>query len=296
MSNPDLPTDDGPPHHSADAILAHPRFIAARAAHVRAILGLYENDAFMNRLLVEAGRSIVFFNILSLYAAWDERDRATWPTMQLLQKTVAPFGVSSARRIHDIVARFIATGYLESHPAPADRRARILTPTDKMLGHDLDWLVAYYTPLDIMFPDPGYGPPMRRDPAYQNAHRVVATTFTSYAARLMANNPHVMLFMSREAGVMILIKLVQLATDAAGEVSRRISFADIADRFGISRTHVRTTLQDAAAEGLVHMSDGAAVLLPPLIAAFDRFVADGMVGHDIMFRLAMRRLDGTQAV
>ncbi|HEX4766399.1 MAG TPA: hypothetical protein VH414_08995 [Lichenihabitans sp.] len=280
------------PHHSPEAILAHPRFALARTAYVEAILGLYEYDPFMNRLLIEAGRSVIFFNILCLHAAYDESDRATWPTLQLLQRSVREFGVSSPRRVHDIVARFIETGYVRSDVAPSDRRAHILAPTDKMLAHDLAWLEAFYRPLEVMFPDPGYGLPMRRDPAYRRAHRKVGTLMFSYAARLMAANPGVMLFMGREAGMMILIKLVQRAGEARGGVARRFSFADIADRFGISRTHVRTTLQDAEAEGLVQMSDRSVALTPPLVSAFDRFVADIMAGHDLMFRTAMRDLEG----
>jgi len=118
----------------------------------------------MNRLLIETGRSVVFFNILALHAAYDPSDRATWPTISLLKKTVRPYGVSSARRIHDIVARLVETGYVEPTLAQMDRRVRLLTPTDKMLAHDLDWLAAFYGPLEVLFPEPGYAPPLRRAP------------------------------------------------------------------------------------------------------------------------------------
>ncbi len=260
----------------------------------RAILGLYENDPFMNRLLIEAGRSVVFFNILCLHAAYEESHRATWPTMRLLQETTEIYGISSARRIHDIVARFVETGYVRSVAAPADRRARILTPTDKMLAPDLDWLAAWYRPLDFMFPDPGYRPPLCRDPAYQNAHRKVDRGMLAYAVRLMADNPAVMFFMGREAGMMILTKLIEHADEGADAVPWRVSFADIGNRFGISRTHVRTTLQEADAAGLVRMSERSVAMTPPLVAVFDRFVADTMAGHDLMFRLAMRDRGGAQ--
>ena len=286
MSGIDLSTDVTS-HHSAEAILAHRRFAEARRTYVQAILGLYENDPFMNRLLIEAGRSVVFFNILCLHAAYDDSDRATWPTMGLLQDTTEIFGISSARRIHDIVARFVETGYVRSVAAPADRRARILTPTEKMLAHDLDWLAAWYRPLDIMFPDPGYAPPLRRDPSYQKAHRRVGCGMFSYAVRLMADNPAVMFFMGREAGMMILMKLVERVDAGTDVASWPISFADIGNRFGISRTHVRTTLQEAEKAGLVRSSARSIAMTAPLAAGFDRFVADTMAGHDLMFRLAM---------
>jgi hypothetical protein len=292
MSGPDSHPIDVPLHHSPAAVLAHPRFPAARRLYVKNVLGLYENDPFMNRLLIETGRSIIFFNILALYAGYDPHDRATWPTVGLLKATVRPFGVSSARRIHDIVARLAETGYVQSILAPADRRARILAPTEKMLAHDLDWLAAFYAPLELVFPEPGYAPPLRRDSAYQKAHRKVSLTMTGYAISLMASNPAMLLFMNREAGTMILMKLVQDIDKGLDATPRRSFFADVAESFGISRTHVRITLQHAQEAGLIRMTDQSIALMPPIITAFERFVADTMAGHDFMFRAAMRELAG----
>jgi len=105
-------------YHSSDEILAHSRFPAARAAFVDALLGLYEGDAFLNRLLLEAGRMVIFTNINCLHAGYDKADRATWPTMRLLQEVTTPFGVASPRRIEDLVARLIHCG-----PSRIDRVA-----------------------------------------------------------------------------------------------------------------------------------------------------------------------------
>jgi hypothetical protein len=274
--------------------LAHPRFVEARMAWVHANLELYDNDPFLNRLLIEVGRSLAFFNILCLHAGYQEQDRATWPTMQLLHQTMEKFGVSSKRRIHEIVARFIETGYVVSFPAPSDRRARILTPAAKMILHDLHWLAAYYTPLDILFPNPGYGPAIRREPAFQKAQRSAARHLSGYAAQLMRENPVMMHFMGREAGTMVVIKLVELDQTNEGRGLKQFSFADLAVRFGISRTHVRTMLQEAEDMGLLKLSDSharVAALNPALIEAFDRFVADCMSGHDLIYQMAMSNFD-----
>jgi len=278
------------PHHSPEVILVHPRFPAARRLYNEGILGLYEHNPFLNRLLIETGRSLVFFNILALHAAYDPSDRATWPTISLLKQTVRSFGVSSARRIHDIVARLVETGYVKAVPVASDRRARILTPTETMLAHDLDWLAAFYAPLQLLFPEPGYAPPLRHDHAYEKAHRKVSLTMSGYAISLMANNPAMLFFMNREAGTMILMKLVQDIDRGLDATPRRSFFADVAESFGISRTHVRITLRDAQEAGLVRMTEQSIVLMPPIVAAFERFVADVMAGHDFMFRAAMREL------
>jgi hypothetical protein len=285
------PSHNAPDCHQPTVILTHPRFRTARESFVQSILGLYEHDRFVNRLLLEAGRSLVFFNTLCLYAAYEEGDRATWPTMRLLQETMRPYQISSARRIHDIVARFVETGYLESRAAASDGRARILTPTGKALAHDHEWIAAFYAPLQVIFPEPGFAPAMRRDPAFQKAYRRAGLTMQAYAARLMADNPAFMLFMGREAGTMILIKLVERTDYGQSAAPRRRFFADVAVRFGISRTHVRTTLTDAEKAGLVKMSDQSIVMMPSLLAAFDRFVADTMAGNDLLFSVATRDLE-----
>lgn len=72
-------------YRSSDEILAHPRLPDALAAFVEAVLRLYENDPLLTRLLLEAGRQVMFSVIICLHVRYDEADRATWPTMGLLQ-------------------------------------------------------------------------------------------------------------------------------------------------------------------------------------------------------------------
>jgi hypothetical protein len=284
---------DLPAYRSAEDILAHPRFREARNAMLGAMLALYEHAPFLNRLLLEAGRNVVFTVIMCLDARFDAADRATWPTLRLVTDSMAGFGLSSPRRTASLVARLVETGYIEQVSAPRDRRLRILRPTARMLDQDQDWLVSHYVPLQVLYPDPGYGPIMRRDRAFQRTHRLVASGLFPYAAQLLARHPTMVRFMTREAGMMIVIKLLQLAgPEEEEEATREISYADIGARFGVSRTQVRKLLQEAEVDGLVRLAGekGAAVvqLTPALVDAFDRFIADTMSGHDLVYELACR--------
>jgi DNA-binding MarR family transcriptional regulator len=280
-------------HHSPDDILAHPRFPAARTAFVEAVLGLYEGDALLNRLLLEAARQITFNMIVSLYFRYDEDDRATWPTMRALKEQMTVFGLSSPRRIEDLVARLVDLGYLETLISMRDGRVRILTPTAKMISLDQDWLTALYRPLHVMFPDPGYSEVIERDPAFQRAQRLVALGFSAHGSQIMAGNPDIMLFMNRDAGMTILTKLVQMFDAAGGNAVEKRSYTDIGARFGVSRTHVRTLLQDAEQAGLVALSGQGGRLVelkPAILRAFDRFIADSMSGHDLLYRIALGQM------
>jgi DNA-binding MarR family transcriptional regulator len=280
--------------HTPEQILAHPRFAAARAAFVDAVLALHEGDRFTTRLLLEAIRQVTFNLIVSLHLRYDVTDRTTWPTPRRLKDELRTFGLASERRIDALVARFIQLGYVESLASKHDGRVRMLTPTDKMMSLDREWLVYHYVPLHVMFPDPGYPEPVARDTAFQRVQRIVAADFSAKGAQIMADNPAVMRFMNRDAGVLVLIKLIQMSTAGGG---KGLSYSDLGVRFGVSRTHVRLLLEDAAQHGDVSLSGRGGRLVeltPSMLDAFDRFVAAAMSGHDMLYKLARERMVNEQ--
>jgi hypothetical protein len=172
-----------PAFHSTAEILAHPRFPFARDEFVKAMLGLYEHKPVLNRLLLEASRTVLVAMIMCLYARYDEADRVTWPTLRLVADSMAVHGLASASRVHDLVSRLIKNGYLEQRAAPRDRRLRILSPTKTMIAQDQDFLMSHHLPLQILFPDPGYAPIMTRDPAFQLKQRLVSRDLFALGAQ-----------------------------------------------------------------------------------------------------------------
>src|SRR3954454_12430813 len=144
MVSPDL--TKLPTFHSTEEILAHPRFPLARDEFVSAILTLYEHKPLLNRLLLEASRTVLVIIIMCLYARYKEDDRATWPTLRLVADAMAEHRLASASRVHDLVSRLVQIGYLEQRAAPLDGRVRILIPTRKLIAQDQDFLASHYLP------------------------------------------------------------------------------------------------------------------------------------------------------
>ena len=69
-------------------------------------------------------------------------------------------------------------------------------------------------------------------------------------------------------------------------------YADIGDRFGVSRTHVRELLAAAEENGLVKLQarGGHRVdILPRLWASYNRGIAGGMFLHDLIYSAATGR-------
>lgn len=276
------------PYLPREAILEHPRFAEARDLYLQAVLALYGDDPFLNKLLLESARSVVFGGLMVLAASHDPATRATWPTLGNLKRLIAPFAQSSPRRIEQIVLRLIEVGYLEQHPSPVDARLRLLTPTRRFIRHDQDWLAAHYQPLARLYPDPAYDRPLTREPTFQMAQRSASFAFIPRSAQVFASNPDILLFAARDAGFLI---LAQMVLDDRQGVRR--SFDEMGRRFAVSRTHVRQLLQDAQARGLIALSGPGghdARILAPGWLCIDRFVADGMSGHDLTGALALKQI------
>ena len=281
----------GVEYWAASTILNHPGFANARAEYVDKTLALYGDDAFLNKLLMEAARIVIFAVAICLAAGYREDDRSSWPTIGNLKKALALFGVSSPRRIESIVGRLVQTGYLESRVSPADARARLLYPTARMLAYDRAWLVAHYSPLAALFGKDDYTLPLGGDPDFQRVQRRIATGFFEQSAMVLLRNPGIMLFVSRDAGILVLMRLMQDAMKR-GSPTVALSLSDLGRSFLVSRTHVRQLLADAEAQGLIDIDQRRrqVTLKPAIFESFDRFVADGMSNHDLTAAAARQQL------
>lgn len=282
---------------TSEAILTHPDFPRARAAYIDKVLALYGDDPFLNKLLMEAVRMVIFAVAICMEASYREDDRNTWPTVGNLKKALALFGLASPRRIEQVVGRLIQTGFLESRVSGLDKRVRLLIPTAKMIEHDQDWLVAHYAPLAALFGDDDYAAVLNGDRDFQRVQRRVATGFFVQSAMVLMRNPDIMLFLSRDAGIFV---LMELARDAAarGSSSVDLSLAQLGRRFAVSRTHVRQLLQAAEAQELVEIDQAQRriTLTPRLWQSLDRFIADGMSNHDLTAAAAKRELAAASSV
>lgn len=277
---------------SLESLLANSRFPEARKLYLDRFLDVYGEDPFLVRLLIESGRFLVYMIAVVLDAGQDPERRETWFTIGRLKQCMAMFGLASDRQIDHLVSRLRAVGFIDVVPSVKDRRIRILKPTERMLAHDRDWLAAHYAPLTVLCPHNDYGLIMQRDPRFQVVHRRTAMEFLPLAARVMLSVPDMMLFFDRAAGHMVLAALLHAAMAEPDHLHAAVPYADIGDRFGVSRTHVRQLLAAAQDLGLVKLQarGGHRVeILPRLWASYDRGIAGGMFLHDLVYGAATGR-------
>ena len=274
-----------------DDIVNHPRLPEARRAYLRSFVRLYEGDPFLVRLLLEAGRFVVFHCAAVLEAAQDLSKRETWFTVAALKRQMAMFGYASDRQVDHLVARLREVKFLEQCRAPGDGRVRLLASTHKLRTHHTEWLATHYIPLDTLFPDHDYGPVLARDRAFHALHCSACLPFSPLSARLMMTLPDTLLFFTHAAGPLIQNAVLLAAMDAA-DPNAAVPYIEAADRFGVSRTHVRNLMANAESAGLVRISGRGGhsiVILPRFWASYDRGLSVGMYLHDAVNLVAMRQ-------
>jgi hypothetical protein len=288
----------GPPRINRGEILAHPRKSEAMRLFLDSFLAVYGGDPKLVRLLIETGRFLLYQSVVLLEAAHDPARRDTWPTVGLLKQAMAQSGAASARQIDDLVGRMCSVGFLELRPSEQDRRVRLIAATEKLRMHDHDWLCAYYKPLALMYPQHDYSGILSGDRNFQLQHRRTSVAFMRYAFTGLMEMPDNLLFLNRAGGYMVLAALLQAAA-TSGDQFAGVPYADVGDRFGVSRTHVRNLLVEAEAAGLVrlHSRGGHRVeILPRLWDSHDRGIAFGMQLNDMVYVAAARAISNASTV
>ncbi|MGX7874073.1 hypothetical protein ACVDG5_016150 [Mesorhizobium sp. ORM6] len=263
----------------------------AREVFLDRFLALYSGDPYTVRLLIESGRFLVYHIAGVLDAGVDPVRRETWLTITRLKQEMSLFGLASDRHIDDLIARLCSAGFMDLKPAEQDRRVRILKPTEKLKAHDRDWLAAHIAPLTVLYPEHDYRSIMQHDQQFHTSYRRVSISFLPLGASLLLSLPDTMLFFNHAAGAVVQAELLRIAMAAPDYPDAVVPYADIGDRFGVSRTHVRQLLVAAEAAGLVklHTRGGRRVqVLPRQWASYDRGMAIGMYLHDLVYVAAER--------
>jgi DNA-binding MarR family transcriptional regulator len=275
---------------TADEILRHPRYAEARRAHVDALIRFVDGDRFATRLMLDAATMSLRALIVAYHAAHRDADRSTWATLGHIQKVMSQRGLASPRRIDDLLARFRQIGYVESVPAPADSRVRVLKPTEVLVLHDRAHLAANHRFLHVLYPDRGYDWPTRSDAA--SIHLAIRRTGQRSLERVMAFVRHqaFMKLLSHDAGYLAFLIVAQseLSNDP-----QSLSFTAIGDRLGVSRTHVRNLFMEAEKAGFVRRGPQRkrpVEILPSLWQAYDVFLADVQADQDAICQSAFAEM------
>ena len=210
------------------------------------MLALYRGNRLLNMLINDRGRMVIGYLSLYLHEGGAPDGRGSGFGVGQLKALCAAAGLASPGRTAAMLALMRMSGHIASASAAEDKRRHILVPTESCAPR-IATAGSVVAGLREVRPDAAAAFDLD-DPEFVAAYvRVTADHFLA-GFRLIEVAPDMELFLDRNAGLMVLFSTL-LAGNSDDTVPPRrpvpLSISALANRFGVSRPHVRTLLRDA---------------------------------------------------
>lgn len=260
----------GPSAQDVAALAAHPRFDEAIRLMAAGTVRLHRGNRLLNALVNDRGRFVISYLAVYLHYFGDARHGPGLTTSRMRALCVEQ-KLCSGNRAEAVIALMRLFGYLAGNPASADRRMRLLVPTDRLVASLRERWANQFEAMRRVLPEGDRALAALSRPEFTPAF--VRQLSVPYLAgfRFVHQVPDLELFMERNAGFVVLLDLA-LAGPQGGVFPPtgpiHVSISALAGRFGVSRSHVRKLLRDAGDLGLIHRidTDGSLVSLTERLA------------------------------
>lgn len=235
---------------SAKTLHQHPSFLDASKKFASNMLEAFEKHPPLNRLLRNEGQLAFAAFILMLHHSRDPEDPSSGATYSRMVEMFGLLGIGSPTLIKAIIALARLRGHVH-YVATADRRLKVLEPTDRLIHVLRVWFCANLNAIESIEPLPMPSEEIALIPG------LMEQTFT-YSVQayihdrfiLSENFPPVRAFMQRTHGYLVLMALIHskyLGRD--GQWYASVPVGDLANRLMLSRGSVRNFLNMAKSEG-----------------------------------------------
>jgi hypothetical protein len=274
FSRDDLVRPGGP--LSAEALAAvrsHPLLSEAVRAAAGALLAVTRKRPVV---INDLGRLVIANIALYLHFSRDPSDPRSGLSANRLKALCVEQQVCSKGRALAVLTLMRRSGYLVPAPRGADRRVRRLVPTERLIGVCRQYWEALFRGMALVIPDP---PDALTALQRENDFVAFVQVFGGYfraGIRMFQVGADLTVFAQRNAGLAMLFSLLRASEPGAtgAPVAVRISIAELARRFAVSRAQVLRVLDDAVAGALIERSEAddlQITVLPRLRSATDAF-------------------------
>lgn len=234
-------------------------FQPALRRYAMSMLRMYRGTPVLNKVINEQGRFLISSLALQLHLHRDPALPGDGLTLTRLRELCAAHGVASTGRVTAFLALMRFAGFLAPAPGIADRRAKRLVPTARMMGHVRLFTMIQMQAIDALCPGANRAQRLDQDPHFLEAFHRAAGGYFLRGCRLPDAFPELEVFTAADAGYMVLLTLfLQLPTEGGRAVPGRVDlpYGPAASRFGVSRSHMANLMRGAQAGGFLRV-DGS---------------------------------------
>ncbi len=223
-------------------------------------------DLALDGILKDAGRNVAAMCAVYLHLSGGL-------TLPRLKTLCSGFGLASPGRARALLLYLRYLGYVGAPQAVAKGAPAVYPVSPKLL---VTWREHQRAVLDaaaVLEPEIAVLIDQFETPGvFETYAALLAEGFLATVPHFDVNMPYFRIFMHRHAGIQIVHFLLAHAADEAFPPREPIAFSisELAQRFGVSRSHVRRLFDAAEREGLIQRcNDGAVVWAPAGRAALD---------------------------
>jgi hypothetical protein len=227
----------------AAELTKRPGFDAAMLRFCEALVAFHSGRRVAN---LGAGRTLSWA-VATLIVYLDHGEARGVDFTQILRLCEAG-GLGARKAVKRVIDTQVATGLVTREARPEDARARRLRPAPALLALHHESLAARLGALELV--QPLWGPARRiahEPPTLMAFLGGNVEAFARAGFRLYDAFPEVRAFMDRACGYLILLELLRQAS--TGERDAAASATRLAERFDVSRAHVRKLSDMARANG-----------------------------------------------
>jgi DNA-binding MarR family transcriptional regulator len=261
------------------ALRAHPRFSESMRTAAAGMVAHYSGNRLLNQLMNDRGRALFTHHAVYLHFSRTPGDSGSGLTVSRMKDLCVETQLCSRGRVEVMLGLLRAAGYLAPASEPADRRRRVLVPTEKLLELHKQRFDMHFAAMESVLPEASAGRAALDDPEFMPAFARILGRHFRAGLRLLTHAPELLLFAERNAGMVILFSML-----LAGEADDvfpptrpiQVSISALGAKFGVSRKHVVTLLRDAESEGFLQRTGDRhdrVILLPRVREGLAMFFA-----------------------
>lgn len=271
------------------ALRAHPLLPNAVYAAAQAVVAIERKPPV---IINDLGRLVIGNLALYLHYSRDPADPSSGLSANRMISLCAEQKVCSKGRALAVMALMRNAGHLVPATCQVDKRLRLLVPTEKLITVCRQYWAAIFRGMAVVFPG--------RSEAIaalqcENTLAAFVQVFGDYfcaGIRMFEHGAGLSPFAQRKAAFAILLSLLVASEQDGTADSRatvRVSIADLARRFGVSRPQVARALDEAAEAHFVERSgpDNLQIaVLPRLRSATQEFYVTAFLLCDYYMQIA----------
>jgi hypothetical protein len=255
---------------TARRFVATPTFRQAVQRFSEGYLEFRQGPRLLSKLLCRDATWRVIGYLLFLHADREQFGSAGATYSRLLELCSRRNEVSR-RTLKTMLALMRLAGFIHADISTSDRRIKIYRPTERMMGFVRRWLSYPVAALDILEPEFKRSRSLHSDPGFIERFLVSGGRQFTTATPPTERVPELSFFADGPENAFLILVIIRLAEMHGVPVASR---AEIARRFGLSKTQVTSVLSGGAERGFFSIDDnGVPAGTPAVRALYDRWVA-----------------------